>query len=167
MRHLIIIAASLSLLACTTTDIGPEPSLAPRAAESIDPRVPVAPTEAIDQLEPSLAALLADAVAKAEAGRAEFAERAATADRLASGAGAVASESWIAAQAALSRLIEQQGVATSAAADVDGMAGQQLNDRRWIGPTNRKAIDDASTRIGAITSEQAAIIDRLKDRLAR
>lgn len=167
MRHMIIPAASLALLACSTTNIGPEPSLAPREAESIDPRVPVQSPVVAEQVDPALATILAQAVARAEGGRNEFATRAATANRLADGAGAMASESWIAAQAALSRLIEQQGIATNAAADVDGIAGQRLNDQRWIGAANRKAIDDASTRIGAITDEQAATIDRLKDRLAR
>lgn len=165
MRRLLLILALAPLAACATS--GTVPSLAARPAEAVDPRVPVnRPIEA-GAVDPQLASLLATAVARALGSQTEFDRRAAEAQGLAPQAGPVGSESWIAAQAALSRLIEQQGVAVNAAADVDGYAGERLNSQRWLSPTNQQAIADTAAQIATITAAQAAVIDGLTTQLAR
>lgn len=143
------------------------PSLATRPAEAVDPRVPVNRPAEIGAVDPQLAALLATAVAQAQGSQAEFDRRAAEAQRLAPAAGPMGSESWIAAQAALSRLIEQQGVAVNAAADVDGHAGERLNSQRWLNPANQQAIGDTAAQIATITAAQAVVINTLTQQLAR
>nr|WP_294847193.1 hypothetical protein [uncultured Sphingomonas sp.] len=166
MRRPLIFASVLALSACSTPQLA-EPSLAPRAAEAIDPRVPVAPLVSTAPADPALISLLAASVSRAEAGRAEFASRAATASGLAAAAGPSGSESWISAQAALSLLIEQHGIATNAAADVDGLAGAQLHEKRWISPADQRAIAAASAQLDDIVTSQNAAIDRLRSQLAR
>ena len=93
--------------------------------------------------------------------------RQAVADRLAAAAGPMASESWIAAQQALSRLIEQDGVTTRAAADIDALAASRLEGQHWIRPADQQAIAAAAAEVAAINEAQAAAIDRLTSQLAR
>lgn len=154
------------LSACSTPPIV-EPSLAPRPGEAIDPRVPIASDIAPGTVDPALATQLDGLVRAAAAGQAEFDARAAVADRLASVAAEDASESWIAAQQALSRLVEQQGVTARALADIDALAAKRLQDRKWIVPAEQEAIRRAQNAVSAIAVPQQTIIDRLRERLAR
>lgn len=157
--------AFVPLAACSSG--GTEPSLATRPAEAIDLRVPVNRPVEVGAIDPDLAALLAASVTKAQGSQAEFDARAAAVQKLVPGPGSTGSESWIAAQTALSRLIEQQGVATNAAADVDSYAGQRLNRQRWLNPASQQAIADASARIATVTGAQAAVVANLTAQLAR
>ena len=163
------IAAALLLLlaACSTPNAGPEPSLAPRAAEAIDPRVPVPGDVPLGPVTPAVAARLDALVSAVRAGSSEFDPRAAEATRLAAAAGPEASESWIAAQQSLSRLIGQYGVTTQAAADIDGLAASQLKAQGWIRPADREAIAAAAAQVGAINQAQAAAIARIRETLNR
>ena len=79
----------------------------------------------------------------------------------------MASESWIAAEQALSRLIEQYGVTTRAAADIDALASGRLEGQRWIEPADREVIAAASAEVAAISQAQSEAIRRLTDQLAR
>ena len=165
MRKLIVLAL-IAVAGCSSTPAA-EPSLAPRAAESIDPRVPVpdiVPTGAVDA---ALAQRLDALVGAARGGVPQFSAREAEATRLAAAAGPISSESWIAAQQALSRLIEQYGVTSSAAADIDALAANRLEGQRWIRPADRNAIAAAAAAVGEINEAQSTSIDRLTDRLAR
>jgi hypothetical protein len=96
-----------------------------------------------------------------------FESKRAVAERLAAAAGPIASESWIAAQQALSQLVEQYGVTTKAAADIDGLAASRLESQHWIRPSDQQAISTAATEVGQINEAQAAAIAGLRDRLAR
>jgi hypothetical protein len=96
-----------------------------------------------------------------------FEAKRANAERLAATAGPMASESWVAAQQALSLLVEQYGVTTGAAADIDALGASQLEGQHWIRPADQQAIATAAAEVGAINEAQAAIIGRLRDRLAR
>lgn len=96
-----------------------------------------------------------------------FDAREAEASRLAAAAGPAASEGWIAAEQALSRLVEQYGVTTRAAADIDALAASRLEQQRWIAPAERETIAAAASEVAAISQRQAEAIERLKDRLAR
>ena len=68
---------------------------------------------------------------------------------------------------ALSRLVEQYGVTTHAAADIDALAAQRLESQRWIVPADREAIAAAAAEVAEISNRQAAAIDRIKGQLAR
>ena len=115
----------------------------------------------------ALARRLQELVATARAGVAGFDAQEAVATRLAASAGPMASESWIAAQQALSRLVEQHGVTTRAAGDVDALAGNRLDGQRWIRPSDREAIAAAAAEVAEINDMQADVIDRLNRQLAR
>src|SRR6059058_860208 len=93
--------ALFTLSACAFPG-GPYPSLQPRAAEAIDPRVPVERPMNERPVTPALASRLAELVAQARSGDAAFAPAADQAERLAAAAGAPQSEGWVAAQQALS-----------------------------------------------------------------
>src|SRR5690348_16842036 len=96
-----ILQVTIALTACSSPG-GMYPSLQPRTAEAIDPRIaPVRPMN--DRpVTPALASQLAQLVAQARAGDSDFAPAAANAEQLAAAAGAPQSESWVAAQEALS-----------------------------------------------------------------
>ena len=146
---------------------GPEPSLAPRPAESIDPRVPIADAMPAGPVDPELAQRIDALLAEARGGEPAFAAREAEAARLAAAAGPVSSESWVAAQQSLSRLVEQFGVTTRVAADIDALASVRLNSNRWIRPRDQQAIGAASSAVAAISEPQAASIARIRETLAR
>ena len=145
----------------------PEPSLAPRAAEAIDPRLPVPSVVPAGPVDPALVQRLEALVGTVRAGVPLFDARQAEAARLAGQAGPMASESWIEAEKALSLLIEQYGVTTRAAADIDAMASGKLASQRWIAPADQAAITAAAAEVAVISARQADTLGQLKDQLAR
>ena len=165
LRLTLIIA--LPLVAGCSIATSPEPSLAPRSAEAIDPRIPIADQTPAGTVDPALAGRLSELVSTVRSAAPAFEAREAEASRLAAAAGPAASESWIAAEQALSRLVAQYGVTTAAAADIDGLAARRLEAQRWITPAERHAIEAAASDVGAISARQAEAIDRLKNQLAR
>jgi hypothetical protein len=167
MRSLAPLLAFTLLGACSMTGTRPEPSLAPRAAEAIDPRVPVPGHVPSGTVDAALARQLNNLVGQARDGVGLFGTRQADAERLAAVAGPAASESWVAAEQALSRLVEQYGVTTNAAAEVDALAASRLEGQHWIRPADQQAIAAAAAEIGAISDRQAAAIGHLRDQLTR
>ena len=165
MRKLSILAL-VAAAGCSTAPVN-EPSLAPRAAESVDPRVPIPDPVPTGSVDPALAGQLQKLVGTVKAGVPQFDANEAAATRLAAAAGPIASESWIAAQQSLSRLVEQYGVTTSAAADIDALAANRLEGQRWIRPADRIAITAAASEVASISDAQSATIDRLTSQLAR
>jgi len=157
----------LALAACASPGAGPETSLAPRAAEAIDPRVPIPSEVPPGTSDPVLARRLDELVAEVRAASPGFEARAAEAARLAAAAGPESSEGWIAAQQALSQLVEQFGVTTRAAADIDALAAARLESRRWIAPADQAEISAAAAAVAAIGEPQAAAIARIQEQLAR
>jgi hypothetical protein len=147
--------------------VGPEPSLAPRAAEAIDPRVPIPDKVSSGPVDAALASKLDGLVGMARAGQPLFDARLANAERQAAAAGPSASESWVIAQQALSQLVEQFGVTTNAAADIDSLASTRLEGQRWIRPADQQAIAAAAAEVAAISAPQAAAIERLQILLDR
>ena len=166
MRSLLLLLALPLAAACSVTT-SPEPSLAPRAAEAIDPRIPIPDETPAGTVDPALASRLAVLVAEVRSALPAFEAQEADANRLAAAAGPAASESWIAAEQSLSRLVEQHGVTTRAAADIDALAAARLEGQRWIAPADREAIAGAASDVAAISARQAEAIDRLMDQLAR
>ena len=96
---------SIGLLAACSSPGGPYPSLQPRAAEAIDPRLPVVRPMNDRPVTAALAAQLQDIVGRAHSGADAFATAAAQAERLTAAAGAAHSEGWIAAEQALSAAV--------------------------------------------------------------
>lgn len=166
MNRALIISFFL-LTACSAANSGTEPSLAPRAAEAIDPRLPVAASEPVGTVDPQLASRLAALVSSVRAAVPAFNAREAEASRLAASAGPMASEGWIAAELALSRLVAEYGTTTRAAAEIDELASERLANRRWINSADREAIVAAAAEVAEISNRQSDAIERLKTQLAR
>jgi len=163
MRQLLILVV-LALGACSSAG-GPYPSLQPRAAERIDPRLePVRPMNDRPATA-SLVARLAALVEQARAGDAAFEPAASEAERLATAAGAPQSESWIAAEQALSAAIAAGHGTSVALADVDAIGANALQTQGGIAPNDLKAIQGAAAEVSAIARRQAARIDAVQNRL--
>ena len=149
------------LAGCAAPDVE-APSLAPRTAESIDPRVPVPepvlPTAADAQLVASLDAL----VAQARSGDAAFQAAAADARRLAAAAGPRESESWVVAQQALSVAVAARAPVARAMAEIDAMGAQSVIELGGIGAANLRAILAAAAEVSAIDQREAATVSELQ-----
>ena len=159
-------AAMLPLLlaACSTTQTG-EPSLAPRAAEAVDPRVPI-PSEVIaGPADPALAARIAELLADVRAGDAAFQSAAQDAERLAAAAGPAQSESWIAAQQALSAAVAAREPTARALGDIDALGAGALQDQGGLAPNDLAAIRSAGEEVGGMDRRQAARIESIQRRL--
>ena len=166
MRNSVVLTSLLLAAGCSPAPMT-EPSLATRAAESIDPRLPIPDTAPTGTVDAALAQRLQALIEAARAGTSEFNAQEGEATRLAASAGPAASESWIAAQQALSRLVERHGVTTRAAGDIDALAGSRLEGQHWIRPADREAIAAAAAEVGSINDAQTGAIERLTSQLAR
>jgi hypothetical protein len=144
---------------------GPYPSLQPRAAEEIDPRVPVVRPMNDRPATPALSARLADLVERARNGSAAFDNAAAEAERLASAAGAPQSESWISAQEALTAAIAARKATSQALGDIDEIASNALQTQHGIAPNDLAAIQKAAAEVAALDSRQAERLDEIQKRL--
>ena len=156
--------AILLLSACAAPPAG-EPSLAPRAAEAIDPRVPIPNEVAATPADGALVARLAELVAEASRGDAAFRDAAAEAERLAGQAGEPQSESWVAAQQALSAALAARAPTTRAMADIDALAANAIGVPGRATSGNLAAIEDAAGRVGAIDRGQAERLAAIQARL--
>jgi hypothetical protein len=152
------------LAACSSAG-GPYPSLQPRAAEAIDPRVAVVRPMNDRPVRPALAAQLAALVDQARGGDAAFGPATAEAERLASAAGAPQSESWIAAQEALSAAIAARRPTAIAQGDIDALGATALQTQGGIAPNDLKAIQAAAGEVASIAKAQTDRIDAIKTRL--
>jgi len=158
------LAAALGASGCATPP-GGSPSLAPRAAEAIDPRVPVVPSAVQRPVAPALAARLAELVGLARQGHSAFSAAHGEAERLAAAAGGPQSESWVIAQQAVSAATAARGATTRALGDIDSIAAAELARQGGIAPADLAAIEAAAAEVGAIDRRQAEAIAALQRRL--
>ena len=158
------LSAILAIAACSAPP-GPVPSLAPRTAETIDPRVPVGDSRVQVPVDAALAARLSELVGIARQGDSAFTAAAGEALRLATAAGPRQSESWVVAQQAVSVAVAARGPTALALGDIDALAAAPLARRAGIGPADLAAIEDAAAEVGAIDRRQAGTIDALQRRL--
>jgi hypothetical protein len=165
MRVFSIIAAALALGACSAG--GPYPSLAPRAAETIDPRVEVARPMNDRPVSAKLSSQLESLVAQARSGEAAFGPAIAAAERLGAAAAAPQSESWIAAQEALSAAIAARKPTATALADIDALGATALQSQGGIAPNDLKAIQSAAAEVARSARGQTDRIAALQRRLGR
>jgi len=163
MRKLLFLFVAV-LSACSAPG-GPYPSLQPRAAEALDPRVPV--TRALNNRPVSgvLAARLAALVGQARDGDAAFGAAAASAERLASSAGTRQTERWIAAQEALTAAIAARRPTATALSDIDELGATTLQKQGGMAPNDLAAINRAAAEVTAIDRRQADRIAAMQRRL--
>jgi hypothetical protein len=159
-----LLAATAALAGCTAAT-GPGPSLAPRSAEAIDPRLPVVSTAVARPVDATLAAQLGELVRAARNGDDAFDAAADEARRLAAAAGAPRTESWIAAQQALSGAVAARAPTARALGDIDALAASAVGRQGGIAPADLAAIEEAAAEVGAIDRRQAQAIDALQARL--
>lgn len=159
------IAAALIASGCARP-AGPYPSLYPRAAEAIDPRVPIVRPLNDRPAEAALVARLDELVAEARRGDDAFGGPIAAAERLAQGAGPRESESWIAAQQALSAAVAARAPTARALAEIDALGATRLRDNGGLAPNDLKAIEDAAAVVGRIAERQTTAIAAIEARLA-
>lgn len=160
-------AALLSIIALSACSApgGPYPSLQPRPAEAIDPRVPV--TRPINEraVTPALASRLSALINEAQSGEAAFDGPASEAERLAAIAGAPQSDSWIEAQEALTAAIAARKPTATALADIDDIGGNALQTNAGISPNDLAAINTAAEQVSALDRRQVERIDAIQKRL--
>jgi hypothetical protein len=154
----------LVLSACAAPG-GPYPSLQPRTAEAIDPRVPVVRPINNRPVSATLAARLSALVDQAQSGNAAFDTAASEAERLASSAGAPQSEGWIAAQEALTAAIAARKTTATALGDIDALAATALQTQSGIAPNDLAAIKKAQSVVGLLDRRQAERTDAIQKRL--
>jgi len=154
---------TLTLTGCAAATNAP--SLAPRPAEAIDPRVAVPEPHIPTTPTASLVQQLDSLVAQAVAGDQDFTPLAERARQLAEAAGPKESESWIVAQQALSAAVAARISVTSAVGDIDALGATRIQQLGGIGAADLKAIDAAASRVAEIDNREAAIIQQLQARL--
>jgi hypothetical protein len=159
-----LLLLTLALAGCSAPG-GPFPSLQPRTAEAIDPRLPVDRPMNARPVDAALAATLDRLVAQARAGDAAFGPAMAEAERLAANAGAARSEGWIAAQEALTAAIAARRPTATALGDIDNLAGGRLETQGGMAPTDFAAVNSAAAAVSEIDQRQAARIKAVQTRL--
>ena len=158
------LAAIVAVAGCAAPP-GPVPSLAPRTAEAIDPRVPVGNGGAQRPVDRALASRLDELIGRARQGDSAFAAAAGEAQRLATAAGAPRTESWVVAQQAVSAAVAARGPTTRALGDIDALAAAALAGQGGIAPADLAAIEAAAAEVGAIDRRHSRTIDALQARL--
>jgi hypothetical protein len=151
----------IALGGCAQAETEP-PSLAPRPAEAIDPRVPVAEMIISPDVSFVLLEQLKVLVNQALAGDAAFQSAAANAERLAATAGPPQSESWIVAQQALSAAVAARAPVTGALGAIDALGAVRIQQSGGISAADMAAITAASARVAEIDAREAALIDRVQ-----
>ena len=116
-------------------------------------------------VDPALAARLGALVGQAEAGDARFREAAGAAERSVAAAGGPQTESWVAAQQALSALVSTREPVTGALADIDALGSTRIQGFGGIAAADMRAIQAAAARVAEIDRRQSALIDQLQARL--
>ncbi|GAA4014187.1 hypothetical protein GCM10022280_10720 [Sphingomonas swuensis] len=162
-RFFLPLLGSLALTACASAGQGP--SLAPRAAEAIDPRVPVVDGSAALAADAGLSARLAALrdQALAAAGRAEPAIRAAAAAT--SSAGGRESDSWIAAQQLVSAAIAERAAFSTALGDLDRLVAERIQSGGRLVPQDVLAARAVADQLSAVDRRQSDELAALQARL--
>jgi hypothetical protein len=165
IRALLILAMMASVVACAAPG-GPPPSLLPRTAESIDPRLPVPGPVNDRPVTPALAGRLAELIAEARSGDAAFRPLVERAEQLAAAAGDAQGEGWVAAQQALSAAIAARAPTARALGDIDALGANRLQTQGGLSPADLAAIATAGAEVGEIDARQTAAIDAVQQRLS-
>ena len=149
--------------ACTSP-AGPYPSLQPRSAEAIDPRVPVVRPMNDRPVSHGLASRLSALVEQVHAGDAAFSSAIDVAEHLAAGAAAPQSERWIAAQEALTAAIAARRPTATALGAIAEIGATALRNQGGMAPSDLAAIESAQAQVGSIDRQQADRIEAIQKR---
>ena len=123
------------------------------------PRLPVERAQTSRPQDESLRRTIAKLVEEAKSGDVRFRAVLGATQRLANNAGKPQSESWIAAQQALSGLeAARTATARSLAEKIDALGAERIHATGAVGDSDSAAIDAATTEVGAIDARQAAEI---------
>jgi hypothetical protein len=164
VKRCLVLLALLSA-SCSNPAVGP--SLAPRGAEAIDPRLPVADTSGDLPGSAELRSRAGVLLAQARSGVGVFEQAAAAAERAANDAGARESDSWLAAQQLLSAAVAARYPVSRALGDVDAMVATAVEGRGGLVPADLANVRTIAAEIDAIDAAQASRIDAIQARLAR
>jgi len=156
---------ALAILAACAPTSGPFPSLQTRAAEGIDPRLPIVRPVNDRAVTPALAMRLAELLDRARSGNAAFNSLASRAESLAAAAGARQSDSWVAAQEALSQAVAARDTTASAMGDIDQLGSTMLQSQGGLAPSDLAAIQNASAEAAELDQQQANRIKAIQQRL--
>lgn len=154
-----LLAAALALGGCAAD--GSFPSLAPREAERLYAAGDPLQTTPDAPVRPGLADRVAGFVAAAAAGEADFASALAAAQPLAARAGTRGSESWIAAQQAISRVEAARAATTRALGDLDQFAAEQARQGP-LATADYQRLTEATGRVQAQADRQRQAVERLR-----
>ena len=166
MTKRLLFPVLLALLASGCAGPGGDiPSLQPRAAERIDPRLPVGQPVNDRPVDAALAARLAALVDQARSGEAEFEAAIAAARQAAASAGAPQTESWIVAQEALSGAVKARESAANAMGAIDAIGAELLIAQGGLAPSDLAAVQEAAEIVGAIERRQAAAVAAVQAQL--
>lgn len=113
----------------------------------------------------ALTARLASLVEEARSGDRAFANAVADAERLAGSAGSPQSESWIAAQEALTAAIAARKPTATALGDIDEIGAVALQTHGGIAPNDLAAITRAASEVAELDQRQADRIKAIQVRL--
>lgn len=160
-----LLVSLLLLGGCAAVDNAP--SLARRPAEAIDPRVPIPDASAALPADPALAAALRRLADPAFAQGRSVDSAIASAERLAASAGAPGSETWIAAQQALSAAIAAQEPVTRAIGDFDAAVAERIRSGARLVPQDLAAVRSISADLAALDRRQRSAIAAVQARLSR
>ena len=160
-RPYAFLCAALVLGACVPQ--GDAPSLAVRPAEldrttAAPERPPVAVSD-----DPALGRLVAGLQRQAEEGDRAFDAAYGPTEAMIARAGAAASESWVEAQLALSRLEGERGATTRALSELDRLAVERADVP--TSEADQAAIQSGIATVERIAAAQQVRIDRLRARL--
>jgi len=151
--------------ACSKSTLNP-PSLAPRDAEKIDPRIPVEHPIVKRGANLTLAGKLAALLNEAEQGDTKYRAALGPAERAVGAADKTRGEAWITAQQLLSALQSARAPTTRAAAAMDALAGDAVKADSGIDADELDAIQRAAEEADAMAARQASEIAALSARLA-
>lgn len=165
IRPLLATLPVLLLAGCQTPEIQGEPSLATRAAESIDPRLPVDVVVDARAVDPALAARLAALMAEAREASTAFMAAEPIARAKATASGPRESESWIAAQSALAELERTRAPFTRALGDLDTLRATATLSGYQASAADLAALEAASVELNALAERQAEALDAIRSQI--
>lgn len=158
---------ALILAASACAPVTNAPSLAQRPAEAIDPRLPVVDRSAALPADPALAGALRDIARPALSSAGAVDSAIARAAALAGEAGPSGSESWIAAQQALSAAVAAQAPVTRAIGAFDAAVAERIRSGQRLVPQDIAAVRAIADELTALDGRQRAALASVRARLQR
>lgn len=165
MMRLLALPGLFAVAACATATPTGEPSLARRSSEAIDPRLPVEVAVDSRPADPDLVRRIAALLDEARGSAAAFAAAEPATRASAAAAGPPQSESWIAAQLALSQLERTRAPFTRAFAEIDALRAAAARNAATP-PADLAALQAAADELRGLGEVQAASLGSIRAMIA-